>query len=131
MRRKPKRRSSKRKPPANKLLDPKTTTRGTPRKNKIPRVRTGGRFADYVPLSLTGAQVIAWRKACGLSKASAGRLLGVARGSYTKFELGGVVMKRTILAMRAIHAKLHLHRLHYYETDGRLGPSIDPSQPET
>lgn len=126
---KKRKRHAKRKPPRNRLLDPKLTTRGTPRKNKIPRVRTGNRFADFVPERLTGPMVIAWRHSCGLSKAQAGRLLGVARGSYTEFEREGTAMKRTVLAMRAIHAKLHLHRLHYYETEGRLGASSDP-QPE-
>lgn len=86
---------------------------------------------DNLPDRLTPAMVAAWRKACGITKAKAARLLGVARGSYREMEADGVAMRRTILAMRAIHGKLHLSRLHYYESEGRLAATLDPNVPES
>lgn len=129
-RRKTSRRKVTRKSATGKPLDPRLTSRGTVRKNKIPRMRTGGRFADYVPERLTGSMVSAWRNTCELSKAQASRLLGVSRGSYRDFEADGVTMKRTILAMRAIHAHLHLQRLHAWEIGDRLKPTTDSTLPE-
>lgn len=99
------------------------------RKNRLPNVPATV-MEDNLPAELSPAMMVAWRKQCGLTKAKAARLLGLARGSYRKMEAQGTTMRRTILALRAIHGHLHLSRLHYYESEGRLHATPESTEPE-